>query len=171
MRKFLSLLLLIAVACASPHSGIRVESRKLAAINLAAVQTWQWGESGAHLVDTTGTWSGNSANLQNLVRESVERELREAGLRQVAAGAGLRVELSLTATRAQSDSAPGHEQDVSTHPITTEGALQVEIYQTSTNALVWRGTARSTAREVKTPEQAKARVEYALHELFENLDG
>ncbi len=169
MRNILPLLLLVASACSSLHTDITVKSRKFADIDLRAVQTYQWSESSAHVVDTTGTWSGDDTAVQALVREAVNRELQALGLVEVAAGGALRVECDVVATRAQAEAAQGHVPDPVDDPIVTEGSLLVEIFHTSTNALVWRGSARSTARQVFPLETTRVRIDLAVHEMFESL--
>jgi hypothetical protein len=153
------MLLLCATACSTTTSDIRVNSRMVADVDLRALDTYQWSDAKAVAIDTTGTSSFGDAEIDALIRDAVDRELRAAGFTEVASGAALAVHLTAFATRAQA------EDD----PIVTQGSMLMELHHVPTDAVVWRGTVRTTADRIFTPEQTKQRIDWAIHELLAKL--
>jgi hypothetical protein len=168
MRLLLTLPLLLLAACTSLTGDIRVSSRQLADIDLSELQVYEWTDSAAHVVDTTGSWADGNFDLNAALREAVERQLGAIGLTPVGSGALLRVEAVAVGTRQQAIAEGGAGDGSGDAPV-TEGSLLVKILHVPTDALVWRGTARSTAHRVHSPAEAKLRVEHAVREMFRTL--
>jgi len=169
MRLILPLLLLLTVSCTGVTQDIRTDSRTYGDANLRAGKTYQWDAAALVLADVTGSWKGSGIDLARALRDAVEGQLQRAGYTQVASGADVSVVLGAIGTREQAEAASSKTAQSTDPVIVTEGCLIVDVLQTGTSNLLWRGVARSTANTVYSREDVLVRVNYAVQEMFKNF--
>ncbi len=163
------LLLLLTVSCASVTSDIRADSRTYGNANLRAARTYQWDSAAVVLADRTGTWAGKGVDLADALRDAVNARMQQAGYTRVTSGADVSVSLAAVGTREEAEAVSKATGGSADPVLITEGCLIVDVFETGTDVLLWRGVARSTADTLYSREDVLVRLDFAVQAMFENF--
>jgi hypothetical protein len=166
--------LALAGALAAACAPMRVNSYAVPQTDVTAYRTYQWasGELGA----TGDPRLDNNEFFRERVQQAADAQLRFRGYEKVAAGSPdlvlhihARVEQRIDASEIDRDSGRCQWAECRTH-VFDEGTLLIDLVDSRTNALVWRGWAeRSLDGVVDNQEWMNQVIDKAVASIFGRL--
>lgn len=153
----------------SSFQDITVESKKSQTIDFTGYDSYAWLASATVLRDTQGAWKpkeGFDADLQ--IKYAIDTELRALGKSEVSAGPDFFVAFAagvdMDAFKEKVDDAG--EKILANVP---SAALVIMFIDAHTQQLIWLGSATAEVNSSNTAQTSKARINYAVGEMFETL--
>lgn len=165
LRRFFLMAALLAAFASLPATAQKVETDYDHSVNFSEFHTYSWGH--VHSSDPF---------VESRIREDVDRVLRAHGWRKVPAGGDVTVTaVAVRRNRAEYESfynglGPGWRWHgwggITTTTIETVpvGTLVVDVYQTGSHHLVWRGMAHNSLSD-DADKNAK-KLEKAINKMF-----
>jgi hypothetical protein len=151
-----------------PSKSLKVRTAKSPSASFSSYATFAVGKEEAPPRSYSTTAMAD--DVRKKVEALVAREMTQKGYAQggdgadlvVRVGSGVRKERDVsTAHGGAADVASGNELDVEHDE--TQGAVRVDVYDTKTNALVFRGVVSTVAA---AKEEDPARLTDAIHRMF-----
>jgi hypothetical protein len=170
MRHMKGLLLLAAVSGCSP--SVTIDRDYDTSADFSKYKTWNWFQG-----PSTVTPDVDNLTL-NRVRQAIEDELPRHGLARAGEGADLSAAFQLSVQR-KIESTPttvsvGYgwgpaRVGVSSSPVRTydEGTLVLDLVDSKTKTLVFRGIAKGTVKQSSSPEERENRIRDAVYYIME----
>lgn len=165
-----SLGIFFAVSCATLTSDIDIETHSAADADLDKYKTYVIGNSAQIIFDPVGQWEQPTHDSDEFVRSAVNRELRHHGLHQVTENPDLTVVFAAGIDTAALELRYSPEHDRKVLQNIPTAALVVALIDNKTGYLVWIGYAVGEAQRKRPLEDIQARINYAVHEIFDDYD-
>jgi hypothetical protein len=170
----LSCICLIAVvassSCTTLTSDIDIETQASPEVNFDAYRTFAWAGSAQIVFDPVGQWEQPTLDTDDEVRYVINRELRERGINQV----DKNPDLLVTFAAGVDTAAMGLKEDPTTSDkvLTNipKSALVIALIDANTGYVVWLGYATANAQPQQTIENIRARIDYAVSEIFKSYN-
>ena len=161
----LLVLLPALAACTAPADRIQVDSDYNTAVDFSTFRTYAWDLQ--QVADVPGRPAASSGILHDRIRAEVDNGLAARGLQ--------------LANRREADLLVNHHlsiEDKVSVPVDpyyafyeveqyAEGTLVIDVVETRTKKLVWRGTAQSRLADSSTPEERQQRVGEVVAAILE----
>jgi hypothetical protein len=164
------LVLIFFTGCASvPTADIKVSAQVDPKANFSGYQTYAWLGAAAIVNDPYGQWEPPQFDADAEIIFLIDRELRKRGMSEnttnpdviVAFAAGI----DMDALGLKAD--PKTESDLLEN--VPQGGLAVLLADSETGFVVWVGTATAELQENPDTKTVKARLDYAVKEMFKKL--
>lgn len=156
----------ITSSCATLTEDIEVESHANPDINYDIYRTYAWAGSAQIIYDPIGQWEQPTLDMDEEVRFVVNRELRNYGIYQVEHNPDLLVAfaagIDTTALELKED--PNSDKKILTN--VPKAALVIALIDTNTRYVVWLGYAVGDVQQQQSVENIRARIDYAVKEIF-----
>ena len=172
-RKVLPVLILVLMflaGCATtPTKDIQIDAQADPKANFSGYKTYAWLGAAAILNDPYGQWEPPQFDADAEIMFLIDRELRKRGMSEntvnpdlvVAFAAGIDME------------ALGVKVDPKTKMELLEnvprGGLAIMLVDSDSGFVIWVGAATAEVQESPDPETVKARLDYAVTQLFKKL--
>lgn len=166
--KFLYLLLsaTLLAACVSLTNDITVKVQDNPDIDYNLYKTYAWAGSAEIIFDPIGQWEQPTLDTDEEVKFIINREMRAHGFHQVESNPDIYVAFAagvdMEALGLKED--PETKKQVITK--VPKAALVVALIDANTGYTVWLGQAQGEVQKQQTIENIRARIDYAITEIF-----
>jgi hypothetical protein len=155
------------VGCASPYPDIAVSTETTDAEALRGERTYSYLLDAAVLIEADRHWTPPGFDVSKEIRFLIDRELRAQGLNEVSDGGDLLLAygfgLDMEALDIVED---GDELRFESRP---RGTLAVVLIDANERRRAWTGYAEADVSESPDTDTAKARLDYAVSEMFKSF--
>jgi len=175
MTRVLSVLFLTSSAwllggCASaPTSDIEVNAQTSPDYTPAEYKTYAWLATAQIINDTDGNWEPPKFDADAEIKRLIELEMQARGIKQVAAFPNVFVAFAAGVDMDRLELKEDPRQKIEVLQNAPKGALAVMLIDGATGNPVWAGAAVGEVKVNRTPEESKARLEYAVRQMFRKL--
>ena len=177
MTRFLSVLFLISSAwlvggCATaPTRDIEVNAQTSPDYAPAEYKTYAWLATAEIINDAEGNWEPPKFDADAEIKRLIDREMQARGIKQVAAFPNVFVAFAAGVDMDRLELKEDPRQRIEVLQNAPKGALAVMLIDGATGNPVWAGAAVGDVKGNRTPEESKARLEYAVRKMFRKLPG
>lgn len=157
-------------SCATLTSDIEIETHANPDVNYDAYKTYAWAGSAQIVFDPIGQWEQPTLDTDEEVRFVINRELRNRGIAQVEDEPDLFVAFAagVDTTVLELKEDPKTEENVLTN--VPKAALVIALIDADTGYIVWLGYATADVQEQQTIENIRARIDYAVSQIFKSYN-
>ncbi len=157
---------LLTSSCATLTQDISIETHAYPDVNYNSFKSYTWAGSAQIVFDPVGQWEQPTLDTDEEVKFNINRELRNKGLIEVKSNPDLLVAFAagvdMTSLELKED--PGAKKEVLTN--VPKAALVIALIDANTGYTVWLGIAEGDVQEQQTIENIRARIDYAVTEIF-----
>lgn len=163
------LISLLSSSCATITSDIEVETHSDPSIDYKRYRTYAWAGGAQIVFDPIGQWEQPTLDTDEEVKFVVNRELRAHGLNPVDHMPDLLVAyaagIDISTLELEQDPEGGKDilMDI------PKSALLVALMDANTGYIVWLGYAEGETQMKRDMETIKARIDYAVTEIFRSF--
>ena len=161
--------MLLAGCASTPVKDIKFEAQVDPKANLSGYKTYAWLGSAAILNDTFGQWEPPQFDADAEIKYLIDRELRKRGMSENTTNPDLIV---VFAAGVDMD-AMGVKVDPKTKidmlANVPKGGLLVAFIDSSSGFVIWVGLATGEVQKNPDAQTAKARLDYAVTQLFKRM--
>ena len=157
---------IVASSCATLTGDIVVETHAKPDVNYNAYKTYAWAGSAQIVFDPIGQWEQPTLDMDEEVRFVINRELRARNINQVEQQPDLFVAFAagVDTTVLELKDDPDSDKKVLTN--IPKAALVIALIDARTGFAVWLGYAEADVQPQQTIENIRARIDYAVSEIF-----
>ena len=161
-------------ACASSQpavdkSAITVEAESATGVNFSQFRTYSWAGAAAVIKDPDREWTAPNLDIGAEITYLVNRELRARGMIEVGSSPDLLVLYGVGVDmQAMQVVEPAGEDAHRIERVPTGGVLVV-LADAQSREAVWAGGAVAEVLKKADPAVAKARLDYAITQMFKEL--
>ena len=153
-------------SCATLTQDINVETHVNPDVDFSSFKSYAWAGSAQIVFDPVGQWEQPTLDTDEEVKFNINRELRNKGLFEVQSNPDLLVAFAagvdMTSLELKED--PESKKEVLTN--VPKAALVIALIDANTGYTVWLGFAEGDVQEQQTIENIRARIDYAVTEIF-----
>ncbi|MFC1773184.1 DUF4136 domain-containing protein [Pseudomonadota bacterium] len=177
MTRVLSVLFLMSSAwllggCATaPTSDIEVNAQTSPDYAPSEYKTYAWLATAEIINDAEGNWEPPKFDADAEIKRLIDREMQARGIKQVAAFPNVFVAFAAGVDMDRLELKEDPRQKIEVLQNAPKGALAVMLIDGATGSPVWAGAAVGDVKGNRTPEESKARLEYAVRQMFRKLPG
>ena len=162
--------LLFTAACASTlTSDIEVKTETASKANLKAYKTYAWLGSAEIVNDPKGQWEPPEFVADAEIRYLINAALRDKGMTEVAANPDVLVGFAAGIDMATLEIKENPDNKMQTLENVPKGALVVMLVDPKTRQPVWVGEALANVQKKLPSKDVKARLKYAVKEMFDQM--
>ena len=174
MNSFIKLFFIASIAagvfltssCATITQDINVETHVHPDVDFNTFKSYTWAGSAQIVFDPVGQWEQPTLDTDEEVKFNINRELRGKGLFEVQSNPDLLVAfaagIDMSSLELKED--PASKKEVLTK--IPKAALVIALVDAKTGYTVWLGFAEGDVQEQQTIENIRARIDYAVTEIF-----
>ncbi len=153
-------------SCATLTQDISVETHAHPEIDFNSFKSYAWVGSAQIVFDPIGQWEQPTLDTDEEVKFTINRELRNRGLIEVKSEPDLLVAFAAGVDMAHLElkEDPESKKEVLTN--VPKAALVIALIDAKTGYAVWLGFAEGEVQEQQTIENIRARIDYAVTEIF-----
>lgn len=169
-KLFFSLVLLAAAivttSCTTLTGDIEIETHANPEVDYNTYKTYAWAGSAQIVFDPIGQWEQPTLDMDEEVRFVINRELRARNINQVEVQPDLLVAFAagIDTTTLELKDDPNSDKKVLTN--IPKAALVIALTDARTGYTVWLGYAEADVQPQQTIENIRARIDYAVSEIF-----
>ena len=158
----------VTSSCATLTSDIEVESHANPDVNYDSYKTYAWAGSAQIIFDPVGQWEQPTLDMDEEVKFVINRELRNYGIYQAEKNPDLLVAFAagIDTTVLELKEDPDSDKKVLTN--VPKAALLIALIDANTGYVVWLGFAVGDVQEQQSVENIRARINYAVSEIFKH---
>ncbi len=157
-------------ACASvPTSDIRIESQVAPRVDVSAYKTYAWLASAKIVNDPAGNWEPPKFDADAEIKWLIDREMRARGISEVTAFPDMFVAFVAGVDMAQLALKEDPKTKIEVLQNVPKGALVMMLLDGTSGDPVWAATAVGNIDKNGSTEESKARLDYAVTEMFRRL--
>lgn len=153
-------------SCATLTDDIQVETHADPGINYSKYKTYAWAGSATIVFDPIGQWEQPTLDTDEEVRHVVNRELRARGFIQVENNPDLLVAFAAGVDTTVLELKKDPDSDKSVPTTAPKAALVIALIDASSGYVVWLGHAKGDAQQQQTIDNIRARIDYAVSQIF-----
>ncbi len=173
MKKLLSMMTILGfvflVGCTTfPKSDITVEAETDPKANISGYSSYTWLGAAGILNDPEGKWEPPEFDADSEIVFLINNELRKRGMTETSTSPDLIVAYALGVDMAALKLEENPETKMSTLENVPQGALLVVLIDAETGFAVWASRAHAEIQNTDS-ETSKARIAYAISEMFKKL--
>jgi len=172
MKKFiftLVTLFLISGCASSVTKDIMVETDSDPKANLSGYTSYAWLGAAAIVFDEKGQWEPPQFDADAEIKFLIDRELRDHGMTEDSVNPDLVVAYAAGIDMDSMDIKADPESGIEALENVPAGALIVIMIDADTGLAIWAGIATADIQESPTAETTKARLDFAVSEMFSKL--
>jgi len=156
----------VTSSCATLTSDIEVESHANPDINYDSYKTYAWAGSAQIIFDPVGQWEQPTLDMDEEVKFVINRELRNYGIYPAEKDPDLLVGFAagIDTTVLELKEDPDSDKKVLTN--VPKASLLIALIDADTGYVVWLGFALGDVQEQQSVENIRARIDYAVSEIF-----
>lgn len=156
--------------CASvPTKDIQIDYHSSPKANISGYTSYAWLGNAAILNDQYGQWEPPQFDADEEIKFLIDRELRARGMVVNSAAPDLVVAFAAGIDMDALALKVDPEEKVEILETVPQGGLVVALLDSESGSVVWVGVATGEVQENIDSETARARLEYAVKNMFKNL--
>ncbi|MDT8282060.1 MAG: DUF4136 domain-containing protein [Gammaproteobacteria bacterium] len=161
---------LLISSCATLTSDIVIESHFASEVNFNNYKSYSWAGSSKIVFDPIGQWKQPTLDTEDEVKLNISRELHDKGLIEVHNKPDLLVAFSagIDITYLELIENPDSKEKILTN--VPKAALVIALVDANTGYTVWMGTAEGDMQQQQNIENIRARIKYAVSEIFSDYN-
>jgi len=161
---------LLASACSkAPTSDIKTQVAADETVKFAGYKTYSWFAGVGMVRDDTGKWDDGDLDITAELKFLIDRNLRDRGLNEAPGEPDLFIGFLVVADVNQLKEITDRGGKVTAIEGVGESALVIELIDAKTERTIWVGAASADAQTGRSNDEVKARLDYAVTELFKGL--
>lgn len=153
-------------SCATLTQDINVETHANPDVNFNTYKSYAWVGSAQIVFDPIGQWEQPTLDTDEEVKFNINRELRNKGLFEVQSNPDLLVGFAAGIDMASLELKEDPESKKQVLTNVPKAALVIVLVDADTGYTVWLGFAEGDVQEQQTIENIRARIDYAVSEIF-----
>ncbi len=167
----LSLLCVMLLAgCAStPTKDIAVDAAADPKANFSGYKSYVWLGAAAIINDPYGQWEPPNFDADAEIKYLIDRELRKRGMSQNSADPDLIVAFAAGINMAALELKVDPKTRINNPANTPRGGLLIALVDGKTGFVIWKGIATADIQKKPGAKTVKARLDYAVTQLFRKL--
>ncbi len=175
MTRILSVLVLTSSAwllggCATAlTSDIEVNAQTSSDYTPSEYKTYAWLATAEIVNDPEGNWEPPEFDADAEIKWLIDREMRARGITEVVAYPNVFVAFAAGVDMDRLELKQDPRQKIDVLQNAPKGALAVMLIDGATGNPVWAGAAVGDVKANRTPDESKARLEYAVRQMFRKL--
>jgi hypothetical protein len=161
---------LLLTACSkAPTSDIKTQVAADETVKFAGYKTYSWFAGVGMVRDDTGKWDDGDLDIAAELKFLIDRTLRDRGLNEAPGEPDLFIGFLVVADVNQLKEITDRGGKVTAIEGVGESALVIELIDAKTERTIWVGAASADAQTGRSNDEVKARLDYAVTELFKGL--
>jgi len=160
---------LLIISCATLTQDIIVKTNASPDVDFNSYKSYAWAGSAKIVFDPIGQWEQPTLDTDEEVKFNIDKQMREKGLFEVEENPDLLVAfaagIDMTFLELKED--PDSNKQVITN--VPKAALVIALVDTRTGYTVWLGFAEGEVQKQQSIENIRARIEYAVKEIFRSF--
>lgn len=163
--------LLLAAGCGpkAQTSDIKTQVAADETVKFAGYKTYTWFAGVGMVRDDTGKWDDGDLDIAAELKFLIDKSMRERGMNESSSNPDLFIGFLVVADLNQLKQITDRGGKVTSIEGVGESALVIELIDAKTERTVWVGAAAADARTGRSNDEVKARLNYAVTELFKGL--
>lgn len=153
----------------APVKDIKVEAESAPGMDMNNYRTYAWLAAAKIVNDPNGRWEPPQFDADAEIKWLIDRELRARGISEVAAFPNVFVAFVAGVDMAQLELKQDPKEKMDVLRNVPKGALAVMLIDGASGDPVWAGAAVADIKTDRTPEETKARLDYAVTQMFRKL--
>jgi len=137
--------------------------------NLSGYTSYAWLGAAAIVFDEKGQWEPPQFDADAEIKFLIDRELRHRGMTEDSVNPDLVIAYAAGIDMDSMDIKIDPESGIEALENAPIGALTVIMIDAETGLAIWAGIATADIQENPTPEATKARLDFAVSEMFSKL--
>ena len=150
-------------------SDIRIDTIRDVTFNVEGFDTYAWVGAAAAIRDPDHEWTPSGLDIASELKFLVDRELRDRGRSQVVADPKMVAIFAIGLDMKAMDVSVNPESEMKEFEPSPKGGIFVFLVHPRTRYVVWAGRAIGDVSSAPSIESAKARLEHAVTEMFEDF--
>lgn len=165
----LTVILLLAACATAPTSDIRVDAEADPKASFSGYKTYAWFAAAQILFDPEGQWEPRNVDIDAEVQFVINSELRKRGITENSNGPDMLVAYAAGVDMASLGLKENPETKEKLLANIPKAALIVALIDADTGYVIWLGEAVGEVQEQADQATVRARIEYAIREMFSLL--
>ena len=164
-----AVVLLLAACATAPTSDIRVDAEADPKASFSGYKTYAWFAAAQILFDPEGQWEPRNVDIDAEVQFIINSELRKRGMSEVTSNPDMLVAYAAgvdMTTLGLKENPESKEKLLANIP---RAGLIVALIDAETGYVIWLGEAVGEVQEQADEAMVRARIEYAVREMFRLL--
>ncbi len=165
----ISVLILLAGCASVPTKDIQVDAQADPKVNFSGYKTYAWLGTAAIVNDPYGQWEPPQFDADAEIMFLIDRELRKRGMSENTADPDLVIAfaagIDMEALGVKVD--PKTQIDMLEN--VPQGGMVVMLVDSESGFVIWVGVAAAEIQETPDTQTVKARLDYAVRQLFKKL--
>lgn len=166
---FVTVVMLLSGCASVPTKDIQVDAQANPKANLSGYKTYAWAGSAAIVNDEYGQWEPPAFDADAEIKYLIDRELRKRGMSENSADPDMIVAfaagIDMDALGLRVD--PETKMDMLTN--VPQGALVIAFADSQSGFVIWLGAAIAEIQESPDTQTVKARLDYAVTQIFKKV--
>ena len=165
----LAFILLLTACTSAPTKDIKVDAEADPKVSFSGYKTYAWFAAAEILFDPEGQWEPRDVDIDAEVQFIINSELRKRGLIEASANPDMLVAYAagVDMTSLGLKENPETKEKLLTN--IPKAALVVALIDADTGYVMWLGEAVGEVQEKADEATVRARIDYALREMFRLL--
>jgi len=160
---------LAACAPKAPTSDIKTQVAADETVKFSGYKTYTWFAGVGMVRDKTGKWDDGDLDIAAELKFIIDKTMRERGLNEATENPDLFIGFLIVADVNQLKEITDRGGKTTVIEGVGESALVIELIDVKTERTVWVGAAAGEAQTGRSNDEVKARLNYAVSELFKGL--
>ena len=161
---------MLLAGCASvPTKDIAVDVEIDPKANFSGYKSYAWLGAAAIINDPYGQWEPPTFDADAEIKYLIDRELRKRGMSQDSIDPDLIVAFAAGIDMAALELKVDPETQMNTLANVPRGGLVIALVDSESGFVIWRGVATADIQEQPDTRTVKARLDYAVTQLFRKL--
>jgi hypothetical protein len=165
----LSCALVLCSCSKAPTTDIKTQVAADETVKFSGYKSYSWFAGVGMVRDDTGKWDDGDLDITAELKFLIDSKLRGRGLNEATSTPDLFIGFLIVADVNQLKEITDRGGKVSSIEGAGEAALVIELIDAKTERTVWVGVASADAQTGRSNDEVKARLDYAVTELFKGL--
>ena len=166
---FASVVMLLSSCASTLTKDIAVDAQADPKANFSGYKTYAWLGSAAILHDIYGQWEPPEFDADTEIKYLIDRELRKRGMLQNSTDPDLFVVFAAGIDMDPLELKVDPETKINTLENVPRGGLVIALVDSESGFVIWMGVATADVLEHPDAKTVKARLDYAVTQLFRKL--
>ena len=166
---FAAAVMLLSSCASIPTKDIAVDAQADPKANFSGYKTYAWLGAAAIINDPYGQWEPPTIDADAEIKYLIDRELRKRGMSQNSANPDLIVAFAAGINMDALELKVDPEAKIMTLENVPRGGLLIALVDSESGFVIWMGVVTADVLERPDAKTVKARLDYAVTQLFQKL--